>query len=209
MNNDNTNKKFWQKISKIYTVFMNRNNLAYDSVCEILDKYIDKEKQVLELACGTGQISFRMAGKSNSWIATDYSENMIREAEKRKEENFQNSNVSFEQQDATRLNYDDNKFDIVVIANALHIMPDPGSAIKEIKRVLKDDGILFAPTFVYEKGYSKLLIWFMERIGFKTYHKWNKDEFIKFIKDFELIVVEDIMVNAKPLDECIVVAGKK
>lgn len=40
-------------------------------------------------------------------------------------------------------------FDVVVIANALHIMPAPDPAMKEIYRVLKKGGILFAPTFVY------------------------------------------------------------
>ncbi len=143
MRNDNTNKKFWQKISKIYELFMKRNNLAYDSICDRLDKYVYKEKNVLKLACGTGQISFRMADKSNSWIATDYSENMVREAKRRKEKSFKNSNINFEQQDATNLKYTDSKFDVVVIANALHIMPNPDMAVKEIKRVLKDDGILY------------------------------------------------------------------
>ena len=38
--------------------------------------YTYREKQVLELACGTGQITFRMADKAAVWSATDYSENM-------------------------------------------------------------------------------------------------------------------------------------
>lgn len=35
-----------------------------------------------------------------------------------------------------------------MIANALHIMPEPEKALGEIYRVLKDGGYLFAPTFV-------------------------------------------------------------
>ena len=65
------------------------------------------------------------------------------------------------------MTYEDEKFDVVVIANALHIMPQPEKALKEIHRVLKKDGILFAPTFVYKKGYSKFLIWLMEKPGLK------------------------------------------
>lgn len=37
-----------------------------------------------------------------------------------------------------------------MIANALHIMPKPDEALKEIKRVLKPEGILIAPTFAKE-----------------------------------------------------------
>ena len=61
-------------------------------------------------------------------------------------------------QDATKLTYESENFDVVVIANALHIMPNPDLALWEIHRVLKKDGILFAPTFVYEKGYFRLTI---------------------------------------------------
>ena len=61
------------------------------------------------------------------------------------------NNISFSVQDATKLTYNSEEFDVVVIANALHIMPEPNKALAEIHRVLKPNGILFAPTFVYEK----------------------------------------------------------
>ena len=40
----------------------------------------------------------------------------------------------------------------MVISNALHIMPYPEKALKEIERVLKPEGILFAPTFIHGEG---------------------------------------------------------
>ena len=79
----NDNKKFWQRFAKLYTAFMAKNDKAYDKACDILWHYTDKKMQVLELACGTGQITFRMAKEVRQWYATDYSENMIQEAEKR------------------------------------------------------------------------------------------------------------------------------
>lgn len=78
---DNTNKGFWERMARIYTAFMSKNNTAYEQICKLSEQYIDSEKSVLELACGAGQITFLMAGKSGSWEATDYSENMIIEAE--------------------------------------------------------------------------------------------------------------------------------
>lgn len=201
------NENFWQKSAKIYTAFMARNNVAYGSICESLEKYIDGEKEVLELACGTGQITFLMTGKSASWIATDYSENMVKEAEKRRIQE-EDSKTIFEVQDATKLTYENEKFDVVVIANALHIMPEPDDALKEIYRVLKKDGILFAPTFVYEKGYFKPLIWIMERAGFKTYHKWTRMEYVKYVSQKGFRVIGDTLVEGKPLSECVLVAEK-
>ena len=209
MAKDNTNKSFWERFAKIYTIFMAKNDVAYDMICENLKQYIDDRKVVLDLACGTGQITFPMADKSKSWKATDYSENMVNEAKRRNREEMKCRNLSFEVQDATNLTYESDKFDVVVVANALHIMPNPNLALNEINRVLKQDGILFAPTFVYEKGYSRLLIWFMEKLGFKTYHKWKKNEFIEYVSSHGFEVLNVSMVKGKPLSECVLVCEKK
>lgn len=205
---DNTNKGFWERFAKIYTVFMDKNAVAYDVICECLEQYLDEGKNILELACGTGQITFRMADKANCWEATDYSQNMINEAQKRNTGINKRDNIIFSVQDATKLTYENEKFDVVVIANALHIMPNPDLALNEIFRVLKKDGILFAPTFVYEKGYSKFLIWFMEKAGFKTYHKWIKNEYVEYVCSLGFHVIDTFLVKGKPLSECVLIVGK-
>lgn len=111
-------------------------------------------------------------------------------------------------QDATRLSYEDNRFDVVVIANALHIMPEPDKALSEIHRVLKDGGILFAPTFVYESGYSKVTVAVMEKSGFKTFHKWSRKEYEKFVESKGFLLKKSILEKGKPLPECILIGTK-
>lgn len=208
MAKDDTNKSFWESVAKIYTRFMSGNDAVYDAICGHMEKYIDQEKRVLELACGTGQITFRMAQKAKAWEATDYSENMIKEAKGRNSESDKCRNLSFCVQDATRLTYEKETFDVVVIANALHIMPNPDAALREIHRVLKKDGILYAPTFVYEKGYSKLRIWMMEKFGFKTYHKWRKNELAAYVGGRGFHVTKTFLLKARPLPECVLIAAK-
>ncbi len=66
-------------------------------------------------------------------IATDYSGGMIREAKK----GAIPANLTFEAADATALPYADDSFDVVLIANALHVMPEPEKALREIDRVLR------------------------------------------------------------------------
>lgn len=46
-----------------------------------------------------------------------------------------------------KIKISDQTFDAVIISNALHIMPDPGLVLKNIRRVFKPNGLLIAPTF--------------------------------------------------------------
>ena len=64
---------------------------------------------------------------------------MIEKAKK----NYNSTKLHFSVQDARTLPYADQSFDVVIIANALHIMPEPEKALSEIKRVLKDDGDVY------------------------------------------------------------------
>lgn len=50
------------------------------------------------------------------------------------------------------LPYADRSFDVVIVSNALHIVPQPEKALQEIGRVLKDDGVLVAPTFTHAEN---------------------------------------------------------
>ena len=42
-------------------------------------------------------------------------------------------NLTFEREDAAFLSFDDDTFDVVIIANALHIIPQPEKVLAEIE----------------------------------------------------------------------------
>lgn len=174
---ENTNISFWNRIAFLYTRFMKKNDGIYKSACQKISPFLNENLDALELACGTGQFSYILAEKSKSYIATDFSSNMVEQTKK----NYKGCKASFEIQDATKLTYNDNAFDVVVIANALHVMPSVELAMSEIKRVLKPNGLLIAPTFVFDKNMSKLRIWILEHIGFRAYNKWDSDELTVFV----------------------------
>ena len=174
------NKEFWQRTAKSYGSFMKHSWKLYDTICERIRPGLTREMNVLELACGSGQLSFRLAGRVRLWEATDFSENMIVEARKKP----RSSRLHFSVQDATALLYAPDSFDAVVISNALHIMPHPELALAEIKRVLKPGGILYAPTFVHGRGAGfRLRAWLLTLAGFKVYFKWTAEGFERFISE--------------------------
>ena len=184
---DKSNKNFWDKFAKLYAPFMKKDEAVYDKVCEYICPYLDKNMEVLELACGSGQLSFSLSKYTKSWLATDFSELMIIEAKKR----GQYDNLTFETADATALSYANEKFDCVLISNALHIMPNPDYAMKEIYRVLKASGILLAPTFLWKEGKQrKIKKILMSIFGFRMYQEWNKEQFKNFIEKYGFSVLD-------------------
>ncbi len=200
------NKFFWQRFAKLYGPIMEKSGARlYRDICVRIYPYLNRDMYVLELACGTGQLSHLLSGRVKQWEATDFSEAMIAEAKKKP----RSAHLYFSVQDATELPYASESFDTVVISNALHIMPHPEKALTEIHRVLKTDGLLFAPTFLHgENTAFRLRVKLMELAGFHTYHKWNAEEFSAFISGhgFEVLYQETMGDSIAPL--CYVRAQK-
>ena len=157
------NKQFWERFSRHYSGFMRRSQATYQQICKAMrPPFLKRDMDVLELACGTGQLSVPLSPCVRSWEATDFSAEMIRQAKKQ----VHSSRLHFSVQDATKLPYGPESFDAVVISNALHVMPHPEKALAEAWRVLKPGGWLFAPTFVWGKSRSaRLRLWFMGLSG--------------------------------------------
>lgn len=176
---DRTNRGFWNRFAGLYDAFIKKDNKAYAEMYLLIRKRLTSNMHVLELATGTGLISIAIADKVSNVEATDFSPRMIAEAKKKKTPN----NVNFTVQDACNLPYADCSFDAVIISNALHIMPNPELALQSISRVLKNDGILIAPTFTHADNgrKSKLKAHFMAMFGFKAYHKWTTEQYCLFL----------------------------
>ncbi len=202
---ENDNKSFWQRVAKLYGPVMERSGeKLYRDICDRISPCLKRDMDVLEMACGTGQLSYPLSSRVRLWEATDFSPAMIAEAKKKNS----STRLHFSVQDATALPYAPESFDAVVISNALHIMPHPEKALSEIRRVLKPNGLLFAPTFVHgESTGLRLRVKLMELAGFYTYHKWNAEEFSDFISGhgFEVIHQETLGGSLAPL--CYLTAG--
>lgn len=186
-------KTFWDRTAKIYDRFMRKDAAAYERLYELLRPVV-RHKTVLELATGTGSIAKNIVSSANHIEATDASSEMIAEARR----DNQSAKLHFSVQDMFCLPYADNSFDAVIVSNALHIVPQPEKAIAEIKRVLKDDGVLIAPTFTHAGNsfFGKVRAFFMKLAGFPLHSKWTSEEYLSFLRQNGWAVRKSVILKA-------------
>jgi SAM-dependent methyltransferase len=98
--------------------------------------------RVLDVACGTGLVSFRIAeavGPRGAVVGTDISGEMV-EAARRHAAERGVANAAFERCDAEALPYPDASFDAAVCGLGLMYVAEPLQALREMRRLLKPGG---------------------------------------------------------------------
>ena len=196
-------KNFWDKNAERYDRFMRKDGAAYDEMYEMIRPVV-RHKTVLELATGTGLIAKNIVNAAAHIEATDASAEMIAEAKR----DTRSAKLHFSVQDMFRLPYAEASFDVVIVSNALHIVPQPEKALAEIRRVLKNDGVLIAPTFTHAgNSFSgKVRAFFMRMAGFPLCSKWTSAEYLRFLRQNGWAVRKSAVLKASfPLTyaECV------
>ena len=186
-------KNFWDRNARIYNRFMRKDHAAYETMYALIRPVV-KAKTVLELATGTGLIAKHIVNAAAHIEATDASAEMITEAKR----DNRSAKLHFSVQDMFSLPYADGSFDAVIVSNALHIVPQPEKALREIRRVLKDDGVLIAPTFTHAGNsfFGKVRAFFMKLAGFPLHSRWTSEEYLTFLQQNGWTVRKSVVLKA-------------
>ena len=196
-------KNFWDRNAGRYDRFMRKDRAAYEKMYGLIRPVV-KGKTVLELATGTGLIAKNIVNAAAHIEASDTSAEMIREAKRRNH----SAKLHFSVQDMFCLPYADESFEVVIVSNALHIVPQPEKALAEIHRVLRDDGVLIAPTFTHAENsfFGNSKAFFLKLAGFPLHSRWTSEEYLCFLQQNGWTVRKsDVLKASFPLTyvECV------
>ncbi|ROL61779.1 bifunctional demethylmenaquinone methyltransferase/2-methoxy-6-polyprenyl-1,4-benzoquinol methylase UbiE [Bacteroidetes/Chlorobi group bacterium ChocPot_Mid] len=165
--------------------------------------------KLLDLATGTGDlaINFKKKFKSTCAVtAVDFSEKMLAIAKEKARS--MNLEIDFRQGDATKLNFEDNSFDVSTIAFGIRNVDSVVSCLNEMSRVVKSGSKVIVLEFGQPKGlfselytiYSKYIIPYLGKIISKNFNAYNylQDSSAKFPCGGEFI---DIMQSTGKFSE--------
>jgi ubiquinone/menaquinone biosynthesis C-methylase UbiE len=138
----------YDRWSHVWNLARYTNQEIYRTALQLVDA---RHRTVLDVGCGTGLMSAKLASVGHRVVAVDLSAAMIAKARRR-----YGHAVDFIEADAEDLPFDDDAFDTLVNLISFHHYPDPQRAVAEFRRVLRPDGRLVLIAFDHGSLYIKL-----------------------------------------------------
>ena len=156
---------------------------AVESLLKESKKTKKGELKVIELGCGEGystQRLVKMFPKKANIMASEYVKKLVPKAQKL------NPKVKVIQESVYELTHKDNTFDVIFLLEVLEHLDYPEDALKEIRRVLKPDGVLIlgVPREPIWRGLNMARGKYLKDFGNTTGHlnHWSKRSLISFIE---------------------------
>jgi ubiquinone/menaquinone biosynthesis C-methylase UbiE len=193
-------RKFWDKMARQYDNWIED---AFSEQYKInkskLSSIVKTEDEILEIGCGAGDITYHLAPKCSRIIGTDLSPEMIAAAKSRE---LKYDNLAFQVEDSYNLSFSDSMFDKVICVNALQVMKEPGRAVQEGLRVLKEGGEFASITYLFGQSglveYFKLTKWVIKYGKPKYWHNFKQDQLTQIFRDAGFEIINEEIIWKKP-----------
>ena len=128
---------------------------------------LDRIRDVLELGCGIGGVSAFLADDYGlNVLGSDYDPEQIAIA---KEKYPEKANLHFRTEDASRLDFGNESFDLVLAQDVFHHIAAWEAAVSEVGRVLRPGGYLIWMDFAYPEVVKKVFRPFVKHYGLYTW----------------------------------------
>ena len=112
-------------------------NCPHYDIFHIIQKYVTKDKKVLEAGCGLGRWVFYFHRLGYNIVGIDWSQKTVDMLK------AYDSNVKIFQGDIRKTNFKNEEFDVILSLGAVeNIIEGPVNALSDSFRILKEDGLL-------------------------------------------------------------------
>ena len=141
---------------------------------------ISKDNVILDIGCGGGvNVKRFLKMAENKVHGIDYSELAVERSIKLNKSAVDEGKCEIIEASVSDLPFNDNSFDIVTGFETVYFWPDFVNDLKEVLRVLKDDGIIFIANEALPKEGDERQKELIELLGMKIY---SEDELVESLK---------------------------
>lgn len=156
---------FWQRTASRYDLSMRVIGAPLHASLPTIVEAVRGRERVLEVAAGTGLVTRAVAPVVGSLVATDYAPAMVEQLDTRLAEEGL-PEVQTRVLDLFTLDGSE-RFDAIIAANVLHLVPDMDAALAALTRALEPGGRLVVPTYAHaETAVSGVVSRLMGLAGF-------------------------------------------
>ena len=145
-----------------------RGKAAKSEFARLLDRAIPGDANVVEIGCGTGQMSLFLATANRTVVGADLTRNSLElgaEAARR----YGLDRVRFVETDLRNPGLKPGSFDVVYTSGVLHHTPDPRASFASVAKLAKPGGIIVVGLY---NTYGRAPHLLRRAIGFLTRYKW-------------------------------------
>ncbi|WP_136716350.1 class I SAM-dependent methyltransferase [Halorientalis salina] len=142
-----------------------------------------QDKEILEIACGTGRFTVMLAERGADVVGLDISGPMLQQGRQKAKRAGVADNLEFMRGDAGRLPFPDDSFDTVMGMRFFHLADQPASFLSEMRRVSRDQ--VFFDTF--NRFTTRSLYTWALPMGSRLYSRW---EVSRLLDSADLSLVE-------------------
>ncbi len=200
---------FWDRAARRYDRQAQKDE-AHDRAVERFAKYLDADHTVLDYACGTGVVSFKIAADVKEVHAIDTSAGMIDLAKERARER-EVANVHFARKTIFDEGLGRESHDVILAFNILHLVEDARKTVKRASELLSPGGLMVSSTpCLGEAGLVlRTLLPLISKVGILSYLRtFRISEVKELMRDGGFQILEfEVLKGAIP--SCFAVARKR
>ncbi|MBT7553239.1 class I SAM-dependent methyltransferase [bacterium] len=188
-----SNYNYFHKKSKQTKKIINDNNYTYRSLLFILKKYIKKlplKSLILDVGCGTGNISLYLANIGFEVFGIDVSPKAVKLAQKSSKSLKLNNLTTFNISDVNKVSLEKEKYCLIICSEVIEHLKNDKKVLSMISNSLKKNGLLIisvpsknAPLFRW--GYADK---FDAEVG--HLRRYSESELISLVENQNLKVIE-------------------
>jgi len=199
---DHRGARFWNRFADRYAARPIKDTAAYEALLADVAGRLRPTDHVLEIGCGTGGTAIALAPRVATFIATDFSAEMVRIANAKPAPD----NLAFDVATAQTA-LDGGPFDAICAFNVLHLVEDLPGLLRDIHRTLHPGGLLISKTWCFADlgRRPRLLFAVLKTVGlFPPATSLTEVQLRQMLQDADFVIVDHRVFGTRPQNPTII-----